>query len=248
MQAHLGLVLPRPLLAEVHDASGGNPFYALEIVRTLQRTGISVEAGQPLPVPESLHDLVHGRLLALPPESRDFLLAAAAHAHPTIAVTEAASGIGREAGLTPALEARIVELDASRIRFTHPLLAAGAYETADPARRAEIHARLAELLDDPEARAWQLAASLVQPDEAVAAVLEDAAQHARARGAPRPAALLLDRASELTPVDRPEATRCDGRSTRHTCTSSRGTPDERRHSSAASIATLAPGPDRAEAP
>ena len=128
-------MLPRPLLAEVHEASGGNPFYALEIVRMLRRSGVSVEAGQPLPVPESLHDLVHGRLLALSPESRDFLLAAAAHAHPTVAITEAASGVGRDVGLTPALEARIVELDGDRIRFTHPLLAAGAYETADPLRR-----------------------------------------------------------------------------------------------------------------
>ena len=204
MQEHLGILLPRPLLAEVHQASGGNPFYALEIVRMLKRADVSVEAGQPLPVPESLHELVHGRVLSLTPESRDFLLAAAAHAHPTISITEAAAGVGRGVGLAPALEARIVELEGQRIRFTHPLLAAGVYETADPLRRAEIHARLAELLEDPEARAWQLAASVDQPDEAVAAALEEAAQHARARGAPRPAALLLDRARELTPSDRPD--------------------------------------------
>jgi DNA-binding CsgD family transcriptional regulator len=201
VQEHLGIVLPRPLLAEVHQASGGNPFYALEIVRMLKRADVSVEAGQPLPVPESLHELVHGRVLALPAESREFLLAAAAHAHPTVSITEAATGVGRRAGLTPALEARIVELDGDRIRFTHPLLAAGAYEMADSRRRTEIHARLAELLEDPEARAWQLAASVDQPDEGVAAVLEDAAHHARVRGAPRPAALLLDRARELTPSD-----------------------------------------------
>jgi predicted ATPase len=42
VQAHVGVVLPRPLLAEVHDASGGNPFYALEIV-ALQRADVSVE-------------------------------------------------------------------------------------------------------------------------------------------------------------------------------------------------------------
>jgi DNA-binding CsgD family transcriptional regulator/TolA-binding protein len=201
---HLGVTLPRPLLAEVHGASGGNPFFALEIVRTLRRTGISVEAGHPLPVPDSLHDLVHARLLALPAESRHYLLAAAAHAHPTVALTEAASGVGRDLGLAPALEARVVELEGDRLRFTHPLLAAGAYEIADLSRRAEVHARLAELLEDPEARAWQLAASTDRPDEAVAAALEEAARHARGRGAPRPAALLLDRACELTPATRPE--------------------------------------------
>ena len=204
VQVHLGAALPRPLLTEVHQASGGNPFYALEIVRMLRRSDVSVEAGQPLPVPESLHHLVHGRLLALPPESRQYLLAAAAHAHPTVAITESASGVGSAEGLAPALEARVVELDGDRIRFTHPLLAAGAYEAADRGRRDEIHARLAELLEDPEARAWQLAASVNEPAEGVAAVLEDAASHARARGAPRPAALLLDRARELTPGDRPE--------------------------------------------
>ncbi len=156
----LGMSLPRPLLAEVHTASGGNPFYALEIVRMLQRSGASIEAGQPVPLPESLHDLVHGRVLALPAESRDFLLAAAAHAHPTIAITEAATGVDRAVGLAPALDARVVELDGERIRFTHPLLAAGVYDAASPLRRVEIHRRLAELLDDPEARAWQLAASV----------------------------------------------------------------------------------------
>jgi DNA-binding CsgD family transcriptional regulator len=201
VQGDLGVALPRPLLMEVHGASGGNPFYALEIVRTLRRRNVAVEAGQPLPVPESLHDLVHDRLLALPPESRDFLLAAAAHAHPTVTMTEQASGVDRRAGLGPALDAGIVELDGARVLFTHPLLAAGAYETADPLRRADVHTRLAELLEDPEARAWQLAAAVDEPDEAVADALEDAARHARSRGALRPAALLLDRARELTPAE-----------------------------------------------
>ena len=201
VQSHLGLILPRPVLDEVRDVSGGNPFYALEIVRTLQRRGVAVDGGQPLPIPESLHDLVHGRLAALPQASRDFLLAAAAHAHPTVAVTEAASGVHREVGLRPALEARVVELESDRIRFTHPLLAAGAYETGDRDRLSRVHARLAELLDDPEARAWQLAASIGSPDQVVADALEQAAEHARRRGALRPSALMLDRSSELTPTE-----------------------------------------------
>src|SRR5687767_14252435 len=119
VQSHLGVALPRPQLAEVHQASGGNPFYALEIVRTLTRSGVSVEAGRPLPVPDSLHDLVHDRLLALPPKSRDFLIAAAAHAHPTIAITETASGVERAVGLRPALDAHILKTEGDRIRFTH---------------------------------------------------------------------------------------------------------------------------------
>ena len=199
VQTQLGTSVPRPLLAEVHEASGGSPFYALEIVRMLKRTGVSIEAGQRVPLPESLRDLIHGRVLALPPESRDFLLAAASHAHPTIAIAEEVSGIARASGLGPALDARVVELDGQRIRFTHPLLAAGVYESASPLRRVEVHRRLAELLEDPEARAWQLAAAVDEPDESVAAVLEDAASRAHDRGALRAAALLLDRSGEMTP-------------------------------------------------
>ena len=246
VQTQLGVTLPRPLLAEVHQASGGNPFYALEIVRTLQRGDVSVEAGQPLPVPGSLHGLVHGRLSALPPDSRAFLFAAAAHAHPTISITEAASGVGRDTGLTPALDARLVELESERIRFTHPLLAAGAYEIADPLRRVEVHARLAELLEDPEARAWQLAASVDEPDEDVALVLEHAAHHARARGGLRPAALLLDRAQELTPVAQRESAlrRAVGAAYLHFESG-----DSRRAERKLDdlIAPLKPGPERARA-
>jgi DNA-binding CsgD family transcriptional regulator len=204
VHGHLGVTLARPLLAEVHGASGGNPLYALEIVRMLRRSGASVEAGHPLPVPESLHDLVHGRLLALPAESRRFLLAASAYANPTVATTEAASGVPRAIGLPPAVEAGVVEAYADRIRFEHPLLAAGAYEIASSEDRRATHAQLAQLLERPEGRAWQLAASVDEPDETVAAALEDAARSVRSRGAPRPAALLIARARELTPPDRPD--------------------------------------------
>jgi DNA-binding CsgD family transcriptional regulator len=204
LSERLGTTLPRPFVAEVAQASGGNPFFAIEIVRTVQRRGAAIEAGQPLPLPDSLHDLIEDRLSALPYESRHFLLAAAAHAYPTVAISEAASGVPSESGLAPALDAGIVELDGSRIRFTHPLLGAGVLEAADRQRRIEVHARLAELLDDPEARAWQLAASVDEPDEVVARTLEGAARKARARGAPRPAALLLERAQELTMTDRTE--------------------------------------------
>jgi DNA-binding CsgD family transcriptional regulator len=200
VRARLDISLPRPLLGEVHSAAGGNPFYALEIVQTLVRSGLSVEAGKPLPVPASLHDLVHGRLRALPQECRDFLAAAAAHASPTISTTEAASGVERASGLLPALDAGVVEIDGDEIRFAHPLLAAGALETADVRRRREIHARLAELLENPEARAWQLAAATELPDDRVAAQLEEAASALRARGARRAAALLLERSAALTPA------------------------------------------------
>jgi DNA-binding CsgD family transcriptional regulator len=199
VQTHLDVTMARPLLVEVHDASGGNPFYALEIVRSLRRTGVRVEAGRRLPVPDALRELVDGRLSQLPADSRECLLVAAALSQPTVGLVEAATDVPIESGLAPAVEAGIVELDDGRIRFTHPLLAAGAYESVDAGRRAQVHRRLADLVEDPEARARHLAAAVFEPDADVADALEGAAATALARGAPRAAALLLERSAALTP-------------------------------------------------
>ena len=70
---HLGVALPRPLLAEVHQASGGNPFYALEIVRTLTRSGVSVEAGSRFRCPT--RSTTSSTVVCSPfrPRARDFL-------------------------------------------------------------------------------------------------------------------------------------------------------------------------------
>ena len=73
-----GLDLTRPELTRVQDASAGNPFFALELGRELVRTGTRPEAGRALRVPESLHELLDGRLARLPTETGDVVLFAAA--------------------------------------------------------------------------------------------------------------------------------------------------------------------------
>ena len=62
----LGEGLTRPLFRRVFGASGGNPFYALELARALARGDGRVELGEPLLVPESVRALVAARLTALP--------------------------------------------------------------------------------------------------------------------------------------------------------------------------------------
>jgi predicted ATPase len=39
VQGRLGVVLSRQLLQRVHETSGGNPFFALELARALQQLG-----------------------------------------------------------------------------------------------------------------------------------------------------------------------------------------------------------------
>ena len=67
LQPRLGRAVARPTLLRLHEASGGNPFFALELARAL---GTNVDPTQPLPVPETLEALVRARLDALPDETR----------------------------------------------------------------------------------------------------------------------------------------------------------------------------------
>src|SRR6202044_1070979 len=74
LAGRLAVRLPRPVLLRVHATSGGNPLYALELARALDRLEIVVTPGMPLPVPTSLDALVAERVRSL---SRDVLLIAA---------------------------------------------------------------------------------------------------------------------------------------------------------------------------
>ena len=72
----------QPVLRRIAAASGGNPLFALDIARSLDPS-TPLEAGEPLPVPDSLHALVASRIASLSEQARTSLLAAAALFHPT---------------------------------------------------------------------------------------------------------------------------------------------------------------------
>lgn len=195
----IGVSFSRPTLQRIHSVAGGNPFYAVELARALAEVGGVLRPGAPLPVPESLRTLVEERLGALPPATFEALAFAAALSRPTVgALTRA---IGDEAGprLSPALEARVIELRDDEIRFAHPLFAAGVYELAAD-RRPVLHSRLAEIVDDVEQRARHLALAAVGPEALVAGALDEGAAAAFARGDPAAAAELVACARELTPA------------------------------------------------
>ena len=187
--------LPRPVLSRVYELSGGNPFFALELGRARQRGSIELELGGGLPV--TLEALVRDRIAALPVETRGSLAAAAAPSVPTLTLVATVS----EGALAPAVAAGIVELNGEMVRFTHPLLRSAAYACVSPRERSELHRRLANVVEDVEERALQLAlASGGRPDSEVARQLDRAASHAHARGATVAAAELAARALALTPV------------------------------------------------
>src|SRR5205823_1963944 len=71
----------RPTLLRLHQASGGNPFFALEIARALGTS--ELRPNEPLPVPPDVRSLVRRRITRLPPATRRALFRAAALAQPT---------------------------------------------------------------------------------------------------------------------------------------------------------------------
>ncbi len=190
--------LPRPILRRIHQRAGGNPFYALELARALATRGGQLSPQEELPVPDDLERLLAERLRVLPPETKEPLAAVAALGEPTLEV------VGEEP-LEAAFTAGVLVRDGDRIRFDHPMLAAAAYEALTPARRRALHRRLAELVDDVEERARHLALAAEGPDPALAAVLDEAALRARARGAPEAAAHLAEWALRFGNVEDHEA-------------------------------------------
>jgi hypothetical protein len=89
-----------PEVVEVHEASGGNPYFAMELAAALGARGHRRDTRQPLPVPGSLRPLVRRRLQALSPAGQMFPAMAAPaptfHPSPGDQVTASVTG---DAGL-----------------------------------------------------------------------------------------------------------------------------------------------------
>jgi DNA-binding CsgD family transcriptional regulator len=203
LRERVGLELTRPELVRLQEASAGNPFFALELGHELVRTGTRPAVGRALRVPDTLHELLDGRLSRLPTETGDVVLFAAALARPTVELVAAAHGNREDVleALGVAVREGVVELDDSRLRFAHPLLASICYEQAPVWKRRAIHGALARAVVDVEERARHMALSVDGPDPVAASYLDEAAEQAAARGATAAAAELWELAAELTPSD-----------------------------------------------
>ena len=193
IRTRLGARFPRPLSARVHEASGGNPMFALEFAQA------AVSGREPLALPSSLEELVRERVAGFPPAVLPLLAAVAAVERPTRSLLEAVVD-DADASLDTASTAGAVTVDSSGfIRFTHPLLASAAYAAVPPGVRRALHARLAAVGRNVEERARHVALSTPGPDGDAAGLLEEAAARAWSRGAPHAAAELGREAVRLTP-------------------------------------------------
>ena len=195
LQDRFGRTFARQTLLRMHEQSGGNPFFVLELARVLDE---NVDPLEPLPVPATLEELVRTRLDGLPEATREVLAFVAALGTPPESLLER---IGPTPGaLGPAIAAQVVERKSGGIRFTHPLLSSVLYNDLGAQRRV-LHGRIAAFVPDPVLRGRHLALATDEPDPAVAAALDDAATIAGGRGAAASAAELAEAALRLTPAN-----------------------------------------------
>lgn len=199
LEDRLGWVYARPMLRRLHEASGGNPFYALELARALGRD-VELRPDQALPVPPRLRELIQARLRALPPDTVEPVRLAAALAHPSLELLERAVDAELRVKLEPAVDAGVLELRGGHIRFLHPLFPESIRADLAPHEVRTLHRRLAEIVVDNEERARHLGLGAERSDETIASTLEKAARTASRRGAPAAAADLVEDALRLTPT------------------------------------------------
>jgi hypothetical protein len=134
LSTRLGRQFTRSAVRRIHEISGGNPFYALE----LGRGNHGGTAEREVALPETLSELVDARIRGLAPDTWRALLAAACLATPSTDVIARAMGTSTRhvaALLEPAEDDDVVRIDGIGVRFSHPLLAHGVYAGVSPADR-----------------------------------------------------------------------------------------------------------------
>jgi DNA-binding CsgD family transcriptional regulator len=203
-------VLPRPLDERVATRmlaeTNGNPLALLQCARGLTPMQWAGGFGDPdvgltmSPVDEGFAT----RLTALPGETRQFLLVAAAEplgephllwrAVERLGIPGDAADAARDCGLLSI---------GSRVQFRHPVMRSAVYRWAARSDLRRAHGALADVTDprsDPERHAWHCAHAACMPDEDIAAELESAAAGAGARGGLAARASFLSQAAALTPA------------------------------------------------
>jgi DNA-binding CsgD family transcriptional regulator len=209
-RALLRLALPGAIDRRVRDQliaeARGNPLALRELPRALspeEMAGGFALAGS-LPLESRIEQSLISQLEPLPPSTRRLLLLAAADPTGDPDLLRRAIVLldltGEDLDRAQEADALIV---GARVGFRHPLVRSAVYRSGSAEERRAVHSALAEATAverDPDRRAWHRALATAEPDEGVAADLEQSAARARTRGGAAAAAAFLERAAELTPT------------------------------------------------
>ncbi len=147
-----------PAVAEnLHRATGGNPFFADEVLRLLSGEGrldtLAAAPGVPLRVPMGVRALIDARVDSLPEATVAALRASAViGSRFSLATLADAAGFPRAEllqSLEPAINARLIEVasgEVAKFSFVHELIRETVYAGLAPVERARAHAAVGEAL------------------------------------------------------------------------------------------------------
>jgi len=189
--AEAGAPVSPSLVTAIAAHTGGNPFFAKEMIRHLLEERALAEDGSgaltaSLPlvaVPEGVRQVLARRCARLPARANRLAEAASGFAGPFLfPVSAAAAGLGDRAALAALDELLAAGLirpgqAPERYEFGHALGRQAIYDTLSPSRQARLHRRLAQALQTARVRVPGCA----EPDEIVA-------QYAGSRALPGAAA------------------------------------------------------------
>ena len=213
------------LAAQIATETGGNPFFVGEILRGLTESGAlafdeasdrwRIDSAARTALPESVREVIERRVERLGEEAAEALtLAAVIGRSFELELLCAVSDLGETTllnHLEEAVAASVLAESSDQVgqfRFAHALINQTLYESVGATRRARMHQRVAQALEDvyganpdehlPElALHWRLAAVSVDKFKA-ADYATKAGQHALENLAPAEALKLFSDAAELT--------------------------------------------------
>ena len=197
--------LPATARERVLTEAEGNPLALRELAVALGSGGRGADAALSprLPLTLRLGEAFAARAAELPAPARSLVRVAATAEDGLLATVLAGAGIidgvpRTVEDLTPAIRARLVEVDGHEVRFRHPLMRSAIYQAATVAERHAAHAALAGVFaDDPDRRVWHRWAATTGRDPVIAAEVEEAGRRALRRGAVSTAAVAFERAAGL---------------------------------------------------
>jgi DNA-binding CsgD family transcriptional regulator len=187
--------------------AAGNPLALAELSATIREdTASGGGLRDILPLNARLERAFAVRADDLPHDTQWLLLIAALDDRDGLSEIVAAAGVPASA-ITPAVAARLIEVDGPSLRFRHPLIRSAIQQRATVEQQHAAHGALAGVVGDFDRAAWHRAAATDLPDESVAALLDAAADRAIRRGALVVAVEALQRAATLSADGRARGTR-----------------------------------------
>jgi DNA-binding CsgD family transcriptional regulator len=198
---HRGPQLPSTIRQQIVRQSAGSPLALLETAAGVGHEHAAVgPPREPLRVGPVIEERVMARVRRLPARTRERLVDAAV-AESCSWLTGGTAPVLREglAPLGPAEAGGIVHVTRAGVTFVHPAFWIAIYHATPYNERVLAHRRLAmSFADSPPQRAWHLGRATEHPDETVAELLEASAKGPGTQLSRLDAALILERAAELS--------------------------------------------------